>query len=230
MKQKWVWLLLMGLGTTTLLVQADDYPDPDQYDWTGISVGAKVGTLGVGPEITFYLRPEVNLRASFNVLNWNTTRTIDDIDYEVKFDYTSALALVDWFPFSARSFHVTVGAAYLDGGIDLAETPTGPVTLGNNTYAASDVGTITSSFTPDSLAPYIGIGFGNPVRPDQAWSFSFDLGVFVQNADVVIEADSPLSGDAQFEADLEIERTSIEEDLDQFNVYPVITFTVAYHF
>lgn len=225
------WLVLGVAGGLALAgARADEYPDPGAYDWSGVAVGAKVGTLGFGPEVAVHVAPWLNLRGSFNLLDWDMSREIEDVDYDATFDYTSFLAVVDIFPYSGRSFHLSGGVALVDGLIDLKGTPENLVRIGNNDYEPDEVGTITSVFSAENIAPYAGIGFGNPVRPDQAWSFTFDLGVIFQSADVSISSNGSKAGDPQFEADLELERQEIESDLDAFKVYPVVSFTIAYHF
>ena len=92
------------------------------------------------------------------------------------------------------------------------------------------MGTISGNLTFDDWSPYVGIGWGNPVMPDTAFSAAIDIGIMFQTYDTMIDADGTASGTPQFEADLDQLEQDIDDDLDNFEFYPVIMFSLSYHF
>ncbi|MFC1634244.1 hypothetical protein ACFL5Z_05335 [Planctomycetota bacterium] len=80
-------------------------------------------------------------------------------------------------------------------------------------------------------APYIGIGWGNLIGRDRRWGFYSDFGVaFVDSPDVVLRANGTPATDPAFQADLAKEAKDITEDLEDFEVYPVISVGLCFLF
>jgi hypothetical protein len=113
----------------------------------------------------------------------------------------------------------------------------GQVTIGNITYQASDLGSLTGLVDFDSVAPYLGIGWGNAVSADKKWGFTADLGVVFQgspNIDLNATLGSTAAANgvtqAQLDAEVAREEANLTDDLDDFDVYPVIAFGASYRF
>jgi hypothetical protein len=58
----------------------------------------------------------------------------------------------------------------------------------------------------------------------------FDLGVILQTFDTTLSANGSAASSPEFQADLKKEQDDLQDDLDQFKIYPVLQFGVAYHF
>ena len=101
------------------------------------------------------------------------------------------------------------------------------VDLGGTAYSLDSLaGTIV---TPD-IAPYVGIGFGNPAA--QMFGFFVDLGVAYQGEpELDLEAYGNATTLPGFAADLEEERLDIEDNLKKyFKFYPVISVGISIGF
>lgn len=204
----------------------------EEYSWPGIGVGVKVGTLGLGSDLSLPVVPDrLNLRVSGNYLNFSYDGTADDIDYRFTLDFKDLMLLGDWHPF-ANNFRISAGVVWHDGSkVKLKGTPTDDVDIGGHDYPAELVGTLRGELAFESAAPYVGIGFGNAIGPyEQTWSFIFDLGIIIQTFDSTLSADGPIASDPTFQADLKKEQDDLQDSCDQFKVYPVLQFGVAYHF
>ena len=203
----------------------------EKHEWPGFGIGVKVGTLGLGADLSLPIVPDrLNLRLSGNYLNYSYDGTADDIDYEFTLDFKTATLLADWHPF-ANNFRISAGVVRNDSKVKLDGTPTDEVTIGDRDYPPQLVGTLTGQLDFEDLAPYIGIGFGNAIGPyEQTWSFVFDLGVIIQTFDATLVSDGPLSGNPTFQEDLKKEENELQDSLDRFKIYPVLQFGVAYHF
>jgi hypothetical protein len=152
---------------------------------------------------------------------------IDDVDYDLGVDMRSFSALLDWHIFN-DSFRISGGLISMDNEIDLDARPNTHVEIGDNTYTPAEVGTLSGSVDIDGLAPYVGIGWGNPLTSNKRWGFTCDLGVaFCDSPDVALSATGLAAGLA---ADIEKERRDIEDDLDSLEFYPVISMGLFFRF
>jgi hypothetical protein len=223
-------VLLAGLMISQAVPAAQAQSISEEYAWPGIAVGVKVGTLGLGGDVSLPIFPDrLNLRVSGNYLNYSYDGTANDIDYKFTLDFKDFMLLGDWHPF-ANNFRLSAGAVWNSNSkVKLNGTPTDDVKIGDHDYPAAAVGTLNGELVFESVAPYV--GFGNAIGPyEQTWSFVFDLGVIIQTFDSTLTADGPISGDPTFQADLKKQQDDLQDSLDQFKIYPVLQFGVAYHF
>ena len=74
------------------------------------------------------------------------------------------------------------------------------------------------------VSPYIGISWGNLIGRSRRWRFYSDFGVaFTDSHDVVLRANGTQAADPAFQADLAREAKDITYNLDDFEVYPIIS-------
>ena len=100
--------------------------------------------------------------------------------------------------------------------------------IGGTTYTPADIGTLSGVVGFDDLVPYLGTGWGNAVEEGQGLTFSFDLGVVFQGSpDVTLSTTSTVAG---LDTDLRTEEQQLEQDLDDFDVYPVVSLGMAWQF
>ena len=191
------------------------------------AVSGTGGTLGLGGEFTAGIADNVKARVGMSTFDYDMDEEFDDVEYELGLGLNSVSALVDWHVFQ-DSFHLTGGFISLDNDIDLDATPTEDVEIGDRTYTPAEVGIISGSVDIDGMAPYVGIGWGNPLTNNKRWGFTFDLGIaFADSPDVSLSATGLA---ATLAADLEKERKEIEDDLEVVEFYPVIYMGFFYRF
>jgi len=231
-------VLTLNLTLMSLTVAAENMhpyddrgrPNPDAFDWTGIALGGKLGTLGLGAEASGYLADWMNFRAGANVLSFEYRDDIEDIRFDLDMDFRTVMLLLDLYPFPDSNFRVSGGVVFQDNKFRVKATPSESEEIGDNTYTPAQIGTIRGEVEFDNVAPYFGIGVGNPVRPDTAFSFSFDFGFIFQTYEVSLSADGTATGSPAFQNDLDELKDDIEDEMNKFKIYPVISFGVAYHF
>jgi hypothetical protein len=196
-------------------------------DW---AIGAKAGTLGIGGEIVTDIVPDVHIRGSLQWLDFGFDAEFDDIDYDVDVEFLNPMLVLDWYPFSG-GFRISAGVLFNGSTIDLEATSDEPVEIGDTLYDPSEFGSIVGESDFDDVAPYVGIGFGNPLSSDGRWGFSADAGVaFIGSPNVSLRATGPFADNAGLLADLAEEEEEIEDDLDHLRLYPVLSFTLYYRF
>jgi hypothetical protein len=191
-------------------------------DTGGLAVAGKAGTLGYGGELTAKIRSDVNARVGINTLDWDFDGDVAGIDYDMGLDLSSFTALVDWFPFNGP-LRITSGVIVMNNELGLrARGSSGELEgIGDGTYDWANVGTLFGDASVDDVAPYIGIGWGNILDKSKRWGFYSDFGVaFTQSPDVSLSSSGTAPGLA---LDLLREQTDIEDELEPFKYYPVLS-------
>ncbi len=195
-----------------------------------LAIGVKAGTLGVGGELTTDLLSGLNLRGSLQWLDLSLGAEFEGIDYDAHLKFFNPLVLLDWYPFGG-AFRISGGALFNGSEVDLEATSNQTIELDGTTYTPSEYGTLRGEADFQPIAPYVGIGFGNPLKPDQHWELSLDLGVaFIGATDVTLSATGPIASNSTFQQQLAQEERDIEDTLHKFQFYPVLSLTLTYHF
>lgn len=200
-------------------------------DWGGVSISGKAGTLGLGGELTTGLAQDVNARVGFNTLDFDLDEEIDDIEYDIGLDFSSFSALVDWHIFH-NSFRISGGIVSMKHELDLeAAGAAGEFEeIGDADYDWADIGSLFGSVEIDDLAPYVGIGWGDTLGRNKRWGFYTDIGVaFAGSSDASLSATGAGSVPGLAE-DLAKEADDIQDDLDAFKFYPVLSIGFFYRF
>ena len=189
--------------------------------------GAKAGTLGLGIEATWRPVPYLDLRVGLNKFDYDNSGSQAGINYnsDLKLD---SLYVTANFRVPLQPLRFTIGI--FSNGNELVMASQGAITnIGGATYLPSEIGTLSSTTSFESTAPYLGIGFD--FRVFNKVGINLDLGVLWQDSPIVtMTADGTLAGDPTFDAALEMERLALESDLDAFKVYPVISLGFAVNF
>lgn len=215
-----VWLVLSIL----LFCQAGC---TDTGQW---AIGAKGGTLGIGGELTKKVATDINTRAGFNMLDFSFDDDVAGIEYDFDMDLRSFSVLLDWHIFDGP-FRITGGVLSMDNEFDLDTLVNQNVTIGDNTYTPAQVGRLSGRVDIEGLAPYIGIGWGNPVGRGRRWGFYSDFGVaFANSPDVTLRATGTMAGDPTFQGDLAKEERDIQDDMDALEFYPVLSAGLYFRF
>jgi hypothetical protein len=199
----------------------------------GLGLSTRVGTLGIGVDVAKSLTPQLNGRLGFNFGSINLNRTDSGINYDSKLNLSSIQLLGDYYPFSQSNFRVTGGLVAQNNKFAVTSKPNanGNYTIDNQSFPASQVGTLNGEFKyPNSIAPYIGIGIGQPAT--EGLAFNADLGLMFTGApQVTLNASNPaFNTNPITRARIDNKARETENDLKGFSVYPVVSFGVSYGF
>lgn len=205
-----------------------------------VAIGARGGTLGVGAEMTVGLGRQVNARLGLGGFEYSDRREASDIEYDAEAHLRTATALLDFHP-GGRGFRLTAGAVWNGTEVEGRSLPpaSGSYDIGGVPVPVEILGTLNADAEWDPIAPYVGLGWGNAVGTNQKVGFSFDLGaVFQGEADVeltpVLPADSPINTNPLAREALQIllerEERDLEEDVADYDIYPVVSIGVTYRF
>jgi hypothetical protein len=216
------FLLLTHLGSAPRAVAAE------------IAAGVSVSTLGWGVELSATLGSRFGLRLGAHQGSVDRDFTEDGVDYEGDLELENASLLLDWHP-TGGAFRFSGGAIVNHNEI-VARASADDLLLeiGNVVIPASQVASLRGTASFDSLSPYLGIGASTRFGRERGWGFLFDLGVVFQGSPEVdlegslipeLAALEPL-----FQAELRIEEENLEREIDEYDLYPVISLGVSYSF
>jgi len=202
------------------------------------AMALRAGTPGVGLDLDFGLSPMFGVRVGYSGFDINHSVDTSDVDYSGKLKLSMGTALVDWYPF-AGVFHLTAGAAFNSTKLDVAGQPSaGTYTINGDTYNSSQIGSLTGQLKfGNSVAPYVGFGWGNPTGADGHIHFLLDVGVIYGGTPSVsltaecgsaAPSGSPVCDQAQ--SDVVTEQQKLRNKADILQWYPVLNFGVAVRF
>ncbi|MES1022861.1 hypothetical protein ABN584_08170 [Gloeocapsa sp. BRSZ] len=213
---------------------------PENPTRSGFALAAKASNLGVGVEGIGAISPNFNGRIGFNYLGFSGEFIQNDIEYDGDVQLLNATGMLDWFPSSSSGFRITGGLVYQNNRVDAIARSTEILEVGGFEFPLADAGQLEGTLTfPNTIAPYIGIGYGNPVRQGSAFSFNIDLGVLFAGSpqadlqatgpgvDIVTEI--PVLNNLLEEA-IAQEEQQIEDNVSWLGVYPVVSIGVSYQF
>ncbi len=204
-------------------------PNPDAFDWSGISLGPTLGTMGLGLETTAYLFENINFRFGLTYLDFKYKDTLSGIDYTFDWSTLAGAFLFDFYPGMRQNFRFTAGLVVKDWSVDVSGRPRGDVSIGRQPFTEEEVGRIRGRARYDTVSPYLGIGFGNTVSPDALLTVFIDLGVIIQGYSLKLDSDGTIDQDVKDQA-LRSLRSDVKDRLDWLKIYPVCTVGIAYHF
>lgn len=201
---------------------------PQKVQSQDFAAALKVNTLGISVEGIRSFGPNFNARLGLAFFSYSADGgggTGDDYKYSGSLDLFSISALADYFPWE-RGFRVTAGLLVNLNKGDAEMIPTKTYTVGGDQYTPDKLGVMNAKVDFNKIAPYIGIGFGNPTAGDRGLGFTFDIGTIYQGApNVDLEATGLISPSASPE-----QEQTIEDNLSWFKWYPVVSFGLTYKF
>ena len=216
-----------------------------------LAIGGGIGTPGANVEAQIALNDLFGLRGGYNYLAYSTDDTFDDIAYDAELDMQTFGAFLDVRPFS-NSFIVTGGAYFGDKKIDAIARPTTSVEIGGTFFTPEQIGELDMTGDIGSTAPFAGIGFDTTFQGDGNIGFKLIAGaMFTDSPAITLTAEGgdicafedPVQAAAceadpaaqtaalvVFQAELEQERQNLEDDIEDFKVYPVLQAGLTFRF
>lgn len=200
------------------------------------ALGVNAGTTGLGVEAQFMVSPKVTLRGGFDSLAFDEEVEGDDILYDGEIDFSTGGAFVDFHP-TGGAFFLSAGAYFGERQITVSGTPVAgsTVEIGDDTFTAAEVGTLSGELDFGGTAPFVGLGWNNTFTAERRVGFKFLVGAaFGSDPDATLArtGGAPLSPavQADLDAELRAEEMEIEEEADGFTVYPVVQLGLTFRF
>ncbi len=205
------------------------------------AVSGSLGTTGLGVEWITPLSDTLRARVMLTYMNIDLDLDVDDIDYTAEFSSANVGAVLEWHPFET-GFRVAGGLVGTNFGFDLqSDSSQQSYDIGNDTYS----GTLQLEGDVEfaSVAPYLAVGWSSDLD-DYGLYLGLELGVlYVGSPNLSLDASGAVRSDnfnagrpvnvdnnADFQADLERERKDLEDELEDYSFYPILTLSVGYRF
>ncbi|MGE5499037.1 MAG: hypothetical protein ACM3Q2_13230 [Syntrophothermus sp.] len=215
--KKFFFFMFTSLALLSVRSSAQDY-----------AVSVKAGTLGFQLEAWRSFGPSFNvhLGGSFFSYKYDQPKdTKEDYTLSADLKLSSFTLLADYLPFESSSFRLSTGIIYNNNKPNVVAVPTINKVIGGDVYNASNLGNMGVDLSFTKIAPYLGIGFGRAAS-GSGLGFLFDIGAFYQGPPKVkLSADGLLSPSASPE-----QAKIVENNLDWFKFYPVVSFGLSYKF
>lgn len=195
---------------------------------TGLYAG--VSSLGLQLGVAQSLTDQLSIKLAYSGASYDADGETDGVDYEYDLDLSSVSLLLDWHVFD-NDFRVTAGALANGNEISAESKISGAtIEVGDTVFTADQVGRLEGDIEFDSLAPYLGIGWGRALG--EGFSVIFDLGVAFQGEPEVElrSVGGTFSNNPILIAEVEREEQELQDDAEDFDLYPVISLGFSYRF
>jgi hypothetical protein len=202
------------------------------------AVAVRAGTPGVGLDLDLGLSPAFGLRVGFAGFNIDHSIDTSDVDYDGRLKLRTVTGLLDWYVFRG-DFHLTAGVAGNGTKLDVVGQPSqGSYTLNGTTYSSSQLGSLSGELKfGNSVAPYLGLGWGNPAGESGHLHFLLDIGaIYGGTPSVSLSAQcgpAAPSGSAlcdQIQSNAATEQQKLRAKASILRWYPVASLGVAVRF
>jgi hypothetical protein len=196
---------------------------------SGWAVDAKAGTLGIGADLSRSIVPRVlNLRVGASFFSYSTDFDEEGINYNAELKLGAVPIAVDVFPFK-NWFRLGGGVLINMNEVKgTAQASGGTVNIGDATYRLTDLGQVEGKIKFNRVAPYFGLGFNNPIKKSGHWGFFADLGLLYHGNPYASLTTSKTVPTLQSNIDKEVQ--SINQDLKDYTIIPVIQMGISYKF
>jgi hypothetical protein len=190
-----------------------------------VRLALSVGSLGIGPEVTYRPSRWFSLRAGAGFGRIKPHAQIDGIDYRGRLKLENYGLAADLYPFG-NGWRISAGIRSTDHRLGLHATPMEPIRIGSMTYAPWMIGTLSGDITTRQYAPLATIGYAGTVA--RGFSLGADVGVMVQGKPRI----GVLTSTSMWvtAADLAAEQAQMQHDIDRFRYYPVVQMSAGYRF
>ena len=103
---------------------------------------------------------------------------------------------------------------------------------GNQTFTPAQVGTLNAMADLEDSAPFLGLGWDTTFQGGNGLGFKFIAGaMFTGSPDVSLTSTGgSLSNDANFQNQLAIEEQNLQDDIDDYEIYPVVQAGLTWSF
>ncbi len=194
-----------------------------------MSLTGKIGTLGIGVELNFGISDSFSTRFGINDYTYMHNANSSMLNYDFNWQLQTISALVDWYP-SAGSFRASGGFLYDNNKNSYVANPTnGNYIINGTTYSSTQITSYQGTMNFNKVAPYIGIGWGNPATKNKGWGLVSDIGVLYQgkpSSDLVVTCAAACPSGLQ--TDASAENAKLENDFSHYRWWPVASVGIFY--
>lgn len=201
MRRLLIALTLLGLVPSTVAAQ-------------GVSIAPRVGSTGFGGDLILSLAPKLALKGGVGLSLVEFDIDLGSQSYRVEPPPLFATAAVDIRV--AGPIRIMAGLLHRTDDVRFGGDLTGAVEIGDETYNAP--GRLDGALLSTETAPFLGLGLGR--LGGGGVGLYLDLAVaFTGDPDVELAGSGAITEEPDFEVELEKERLSILDEIDEYYRY-----------
>ena len=209
----------------------------DDDNWAIIT---NASTLGLGGAVVAKISPNFNARVGVNAFGFGFTYEETRATYDADANLFNVATTIDYYPFKNSGFNISTGVVFNNNNVDGVATASDiieDVDIGAFNLDVDELLSVNADVELGrTVAPYIGIGWGNPIVG--GLRFWGNLGVmFPGSPDVELspefQFDENLIPDdirQEIEDELAEEEADIDDEIDSFNIFPIVSLGLSYSF
>lgn len=197
----------------------------------GTALDLSVGTLGIAGGIVEALGPATDARLTYGDVAFGRTQNFGNLVIDVTANLTVhesfRLRTVGLFAdrvLHGGPLHVSAGIIYNLNQVNGVSVPTdSSIVISGITYSQATAGRIYTVVRWPALAPYLGIGFGPPLRTARGAHLFGDIGAYYQGKSrVEFSATGAIAANyAKFQPYFDERRRQLQAELAPVAVFPV---------
>lgn len=198
-----------------------------------VGVGLQLGTPGIGVDAGYQFTDSLGARIGYSRFNHTRSASTSDVDYDAKLKLSSLRLLADWG--IGYGFRLSGGVVYNQNKVDVTGKPSnGTYTLNGNTYQSTSIANFSGQVKlGHGLNPYLGVGYG--MIATKGLGLYADLGAMYEGkarTSLNVSCGSALNAVqcAQLQSDAEVERQKVQDKLNHYKWYPVLSVGLSYAF
>lgn len=195
-----------------------------------VAIIPNVGTMGVGGLISLPLvRHTLNINLGFSDFSYSTNIHADGTKFHSELWLGGAPVIFNYFPFH-NNFSLNAGFFINRNRVTATGVPgDAGYTINGNYYSAAEVGNMSGRTQFKSIAPYVGIGYGDPFEGGR-WSFIANIGAIYEGSPGIrLNADGAAYNVA-LANDVNHLQSRLNHEVNFLNWWPVATIGIAYRF
>lgn len=198
-------------------------------------VYGEAGTFGAGGGFALQLGDRLSARAGYSTFSYEVNDyQAEDLSLDAKAKIGTGKLLLDWYPFGG-GFRIGAGVVLnRSEATGVARPSGGGYTINGTFYPSEQIATADGQVDFDSVAPYVGLGFGRALDRTGRFNLLLDLGVaFTGEPKVTITANCgsvPAAVCTQIQEDVASEQARIEADAEKFKLWPHLNVVLSWRF
>jgi hypothetical protein len=198
------------------------------------SIGLEGGTTGLGGNLGWRFANHFGVGTGFDYFSYSYDGRIKDDHYDLKLRLISEPLNLQVYPWTRSSFRIDLGILFNENTLNGNATANPGQTI--NLPAASGPNdrfpnaTLSASYKPDVVDPYVGIGGNLYFDKAHHWSLMGALGVAYTGDGTVNLSGSASQDNKTFQNDILRERSKLQSYAREIPVWPVIKIGLTYSF
>ncbi|MDX2187834.1 MAG: hypothetical protein SFV32_12935 [Opitutaceae bacterium] len=196
------------------------------------AVAGEAGTLGYGASVVYTINASLTASVGYNFFDYSASDIeVDDTTFDGDLELSNIPVLLHWHPFKG-TFNVFGGGVIADNSVAVRGRLTnGTIEIGDVVYTAAQIGELHGrAKVAQDFSPMLGLGWSkSPLAT--GWGAYVQLGaMFGGSPNSSLSVTGPIKDDPGFKSELAKEQKSLDDELDDYNIFPIVRAGVIYRF